>query len=61
MRSSNWTTFIIVFVLVFIEYGKQEKCIQGFRQIGGDNIKMDRREMGWGSMDWIAMGQDRDR
>jgi hypothetical protein len=23
------------------------------------NIKMDRREIGWGSMDWIDLAQDR--
>jgi hypothetical protein len=26
-----------------------------------DNIKMDRREVGWGGMDWINLAQDRDR
>jgi hypothetical protein len=26
-----------------------------------DNIKMDLREVGWGSMDWINLPQDRDR
>jgi hypothetical protein len=26
-----------------------------------DNIKMDLREVGWGSMDWINLAQDRDR
>jgi hypothetical protein len=26
-----------------------------------DNIKMDLREMGWGSMDWIDLAQDRDQ
>jgi hypothetical protein len=26
-----------------------------------DNIKMDLREVGWGSMDWIDLVQDRDR
>jgi hypothetical protein len=26
-----------------------------------DNIKMDLQEVGWGSMDWIDMAQDRDR
>jgi hypothetical protein len=25
-----------------------------------DNIKMDLREVGWGSMDWINLVQDRD-
>jgi len=26
-----------------------------------DNIKMDLQEVGWGSMDWIDLAQDRDR
>jgi hypothetical protein len=26
-----------------------------------DNIKLDLKEVGWGSMDWIAAAQDRDR
>jgi len=26
-----------------------------------DNIKMDLREFGWGSMNWIDLAQDRDR
>jgi hypothetical protein len=26
-----------------------------------DNIKMDLREIGWGSMDWINLAQDRDK
>jgi hypothetical protein len=26
-----------------------------------NNIKMDLKEVGWGSMDWIYLAQDRDR
>jgi hypothetical protein len=26
-----------------------------------DNIKMDLRKIGWGGMDWIDLGQDRDQ
>jgi hypothetical protein len=26
-----------------------------------DNIKMDRREIGWGGMDWIDLAQDREQ
>jgi hypothetical protein len=26
-----------------------------------DNIKMDLGEIGWGGMDWIDLGQDRDQ
>jgi hypothetical protein len=40
---------------------------EGKRQLGRprcrwlDNIKIDLREIGWGSMDWIDMAQDRDQ
>jgi hypothetical protein len=33
--------------------GRRRKCV--------DNIKIDLREIGWGSMDWIDLAQDRDR
>jgi hypothetical protein len=26
-----------------------------------DNIRMDLREIGWGSMDWLDLAQDRDQ
>jgi hypothetical protein len=26
-----------------------------------DNIRMDLRDIGWGGVDWIDMGQDRDQ
>jgi hypothetical protein len=52
----------------------EESCIQGFggkperrrpfgrtRRRYKDNIKMSLRKMGWGSMDWIDLAQDRDR
>jgi hypothetical protein len=26
-----------------------------------DNIKMDKREIGWGGMDWIDLAQNRDQ
>jgi hypothetical protein len=28
---------------------------------GVDGIRMDLREIGWGSVDWIQLAQDRDR
>jgi hypothetical protein len=28
---------------------------------GADGIRMDLREIGWGSVDWIQLAQDRDR
>jgi hypothetical protein len=31
------------------------------RRRGEDGIRMDLREIGWGSVDWIQLAQDRDR
>ena len=28
--------------------------------VDGDNDKMDRQEVGWGGMDWIAVAKDKD-
>ena len=52
----------------------EERCIQGLlgrpegrrlldrpRRRWVDNIKTDLREVGWGSLDWIDLAQDRDR
>jgi hypothetical protein len=51
-----------------------EECVQGFdgkaegkRPLGRprrrweNRIRMDLREIGWGSVDWIQLAQDRDR
>jgi hypothetical protein len=29
--------------------------------VGGNNIRMDLVEVGWGDADWIGLAQDRDR
>jgi hypothetical protein len=56
-------------------HGRGEECVQDFlmgkpegkRPLGrprrrwGDGIRMDLREIGWGSIDWIQLAQDRDR
>jgi hypothetical protein len=55
-------------------HGKDEKCIQNFGQKTQmknplvrqrcrweDNIRMDLRDTGWGSMDWIHLPQDRNQ
>jgi hypothetical protein len=34
---------------------------EGERPLGGDNMKMDLREMGWGDTEWINLPQVRDR
>jgi hypothetical protein len=42
-----------------------EEHLQGFdgkaRRKERDGIRMDLREIGWGSVDWIQLAQDRDR
>jgi hypothetical protein len=35
-------------------------CLQNLDQGGEDGIRMDLREIGWGSVDWIQLAQDRD-
>jgi hypothetical protein len=52
-------------------YGGEEECVvgnpEGKRLLGRprrrwvDNIRMDLREVGWGDVDWIGLGQDRNR
>jgi hypothetical protein len=43
------------------------RLLEGKRSLGRprhrwmDNIKMDLLEMGWGSVDWIGLAQDRDK
>jgi hypothetical protein len=32
-----------------------------YRRMWEDNIKLDLREIGWGSMDWIDLNLDRDK
>jgi hypothetical protein len=46
-----------------ISVGKPEgkRPLRRPRRRGVDNSKMDLREIGWGSMDWINLAQDRDR
>jgi hypothetical protein len=43
-------------------WGKPEgKRPLGRRRRGGNNIKIDLREMEWDGMDWIDLAQDRDQ
>jgi hypothetical protein len=53
-------------------HGRGEECVQGFdakgkRPLGRprhsweDGIRINLREIGWGSLDWIQFVQDRDR
>jgi hypothetical protein len=43
--------------------GKQEgkRSLGRPRRIWKDGIRMDLRKIGWGSVDWIQLAQDRDR
>jgi hypothetical protein len=43
--------------------GKPEgkRLLERSRRRWVDNIKMDRREIGWDGMDWIELAQDRDQ
>jgi hypothetical protein len=48
------------------EFGVTVKCerrrqLRSPRCSWEDNIKMDLRKLGFGCMDWILLGQDRDR
>jgi hypothetical protein len=45
---------------IFVEEPKREKPLERPRRRWEDNIKMDPREVGWGSMDWIRVAQDSD-
>jgi hypothetical protein len=55
-------------------HGRGEECVQGLmgepegkrplerpRHRWEDRIRMDLREIGWGSVEWIQLAQDRDR
>jgi hypothetical protein len=55
-------------------HGRGDECVQGCdgkarrkeinrrpRRRWDDGIRMDLREIGWGSLDWIQLAQDRDR
>jgi hypothetical protein len=55
--------FCLIFLCTFLKVGKPD----GRRTLGRprrrlvDNIKMDRREIGWDGVDWINMAQDREQ
>jgi hypothetical protein len=42
------------------EHQKEKEPLGRRRPRWVDNIKMDLREIGWGGMDWIGLGQGRD-
>jgi hypothetical protein len=46
-----------------VSVGKSEgsRSLERPRHRWEDDIKISLRELGWGSMDWIDLGQDRDR
>jgi hypothetical protein len=59
MRRMRWAGHIRVQVLM----GKPEgrRPLVRPRRRWKDGIRMDLREIGWGSVDWIQLAQDRDR
>jgi hypothetical protein len=42
-------------------YSSPRRPLERPRRRWEDNIKMDLREVGWGSVDWIELAQDKDR
>jgi hypothetical protein len=44
---------------VGIWWESQKRPLRRHRRRWEDNIKMDRREIGWGGMDWINLAKDR--
>jgi hypothetical protein len=47
--------------LKLVDQRKQAKVLGRPRRRWEDGIGMDLREIGWGSVDWIQLAQDRDR
>jgi hypothetical protein len=56
--STNWEKRNAYRILVGKPEGKRQLGIPRHRWVS--NIKMDLREIGWDSMDWIDLAQDRD-
>jgi hypothetical protein len=46
---------------VLVEKPEGERPLGTRRRRWEDNIKMNLRDIGWGSMDWIDLAQDRDQ
>jgi hypothetical protein len=46
---------------VLVRTSEGRRSLDRSRRRWVDKIKMDLREVGWGSMDWIDFAQDRDR
>jgi hypothetical protein len=46
---------------VFMGKPEEKRPLGRPRRRWQDGISMDLREIGWGSVDWIQMAQDRDR
>jgi hypothetical protein len=41
--------------------GRRKQTTRKSRHMWGDNIKMNLKEIGWGSIYWIHLAQDRDQ
>jgi hypothetical protein len=46
---------------IFMGKPERKRPLGRPRRTWEDNIKMDLREIGWGSMDWIALAHNRDQ
>jgi hypothetical protein len=47
--------------IILVEKQEGKRPLGRPRRRWVDNVKMDLREIGWGSMDWIDLAQDRDQ
>jgi hypothetical protein len=46
---------------ILVRKTKEKRLLGRPRRRWVDNIKMDRREIGWDGMDWIYLAQDKDQ
>jgi hypothetical protein len=46
---------------VLVEKAEGKRSLERPRRRWEDGIRMDLRETGWGSVEWIQLAQDRDR
>jgi hypothetical protein len=55
--SSTYVAFYCCYILL----SEGKRPLGKPRRRWGDNIEIDRREIGWEGKDWIHLAQDRDR
>jgi hypothetical protein len=47
--------------MVLVGKSEGRRSLRRYRRRSEDNIKTDRREVGWGDMDWVNLVQDGDK